>query len=342
MNFTVLDLPIEPIDSRYSTQWTRWFQQAYLRHSVPYCTIYGDSSAAPAPDKFLDPFGTFRWKFSQLDKVVSLLSPYQKIKEKFRSPIEDGRFVIFLHDGWMPGIEAFTYIRDLAKMDIKVCGFFHAGSWDQSDLLGRAGCDAWATGSEESWFAICDRIFVGSEYHAEMISQERVVDDTKIVVTGCPVEVPVPCSYKDPVVVWPHRLSDDKNPQKFEEIKKKVSERIDGVEFIRTMDHNLSKVDYYALLARSKVALSTASHENFGIAMVEAAMLGCYPICPDGLSYLETMEDFWRYEGIDQAMELICMALKQEKPYEYPFKERFCQQNVTDIIVKELIEVGNA
>ena len=51
-----------------------------------------------------------------------------------------------------------------------------------------------------------------------------------------------------------------------------------------------SRRDYYRLLARGDVVISTAIQENFGISVVEAMYFGCLPLLPDRLSYPELLQ----------------------------------------------------
>jgi glycosyltransferase involved in cell wall biosynthesis len=55
----------------------------------------------------------------------------------------------------------------------------------------------------------------------------------------------------------------------------------------------LPRDEYIDLLLRSDVVLSTAQHEFFGIAMVEAMAAGCVPVLPESLSYPEIVPPEW-------------------------------------------------
>ncbi len=331
--FVVLSLPIEPIERRYSSQWNAWFDAAFIRNRIPSYTVHGGYVSEPVSDKFLDPIGTFRWKFSQLNSVVRSIEDIGK----------DTRIVVFLHDGWMPGTEMFPYLRDMDGYDIKVVSYWHAGAYDPTDIFSIRGGRGWAFHSEWSWMGIADVMFAATKYHSDKMvpndpSYARMKN--KIEVVGSPIEVPnydLSCP-KSNIVVWPHRISEDKHPEVFDRLSKESC--FEGVQFIRTMDQYRSKEEYYGLLWISKVAVSTATHENFGIAMVEAAMLGCFPVIPRGLCYDETMDSTWQYGTYEQMVNRVKRGLEMQSPYLYPFADRYSQVAVTDKVCTALRRLG--
>ena len=53
------------------------------------------------------------------------------------------------------------------------------------------------------------------------------------------------------------------------------------------------------MLAGSDIAVSTALNEFFGLAMIEAAYSGCFPLVPDRLAYPEIYPVEFRYGSLD-------------------------------------------
>ncbi|ABC28466.1 Glycosyltransferase [Hahella chejuensis KCTC 2396] len=69
-----------------------------------------------------------------------------------------------------------------------------------------------------------------------------------------------------------------------------------------------SREEYWRWLSRAHVALSTAQHEFQGLAVMEAAALGCAPVTPDRLSYPELFPQCRRYQNEAEAVELLLDA----------------------------------
>ena len=124
--------------------------------------------------------------------------------------------------------------------------------------------------------------------------------------------------------MWPHRWEHDKNPDSFFDAVVRLAE--EGLEFEVAVAGQAFKErpavfekaedvlgerlvhigepgdrDAYARLLRSSdIAVSTATNEFFGLAMIEAAYAGCYPLVPDRLVYPEIYPDECLYADDDR------------------------------------------
>ncbi len=73
-------------------------------------------------------------------------------------------------------------------------------------------------------------------------------------------------------------------PEEFEEARERLGERV--------IHYGYAEPEAYArLLWQADVVISTAIHEFFGVAVVEACYCGCYPILPRRLSYPELIPE---------------------------------------------------
>ncbi|CAF1105253.1 unnamed protein product [Adineta steineri] len=114
-------------------------------------------------------------------------------------------------------------------------------------------------------------------------------------------------------IIWPHRWEHDKDPetffsvilelyeiysltfsliilgQSYDECPGIFSEILNKLplNYIRHWGFAQSKSEYEQLLIEGDVVVSTAQHEFFGVAMLEACRAGCIPIVPDRLAYTE-------------------------------------------------------
>ena len=295
-NTILLNIPIEPLEERYSKQWDNWFRQELEETFAHVKTIYGqESSGIIKTGSFLDVFDTNQYKASQLHQIIQLI---RKDTSK--------KYILFFHDLWFPGLESLAYIRDGAGVDIKITGCLHAGSYDPFDFLTRKGMHIWAESLENSWFSIVDTIFVATRFHAELLLRERNLNPDKLVVSGFPLYDDFTFTQpKENIVVFPHRLDVEKQPHVFDYIAKECSRN--SWRFIRTKDVCESKDQYYSLLAKSKIAVSFALQETWGIAMQEAVYFLNVPICPASLSYPELYPHEFLYDpdNLQEAIRLI-------------------------------------
>ncbi len=123
-----------------------------------------------------------------------------------------------------------------------------------------------------------------------------------------------------PVIVWNHRWEHDKNPDRFFQALTDLSSS--GIDFrlillgksfpnspqcfvdakniigkrVIHYGYAASYSDYVALLCRGDVVVSTAFHEFFGIAIIEAVRAGCFPLLPERLAYPELFTTGYLYK----------------------------------------------
>ena len=304
----VIWFPIENLEERYSGQWNRWFNSEFERLRIENLMLYGATlSESIRQGSFLDVVGTNYFKADQL-KQFCFLFDQNMIKEND---------IILVQDGWFPGIEMLAYIRDALGFKFKIWSVFHAGTYDPYDFLTQRGMRKWGKSLEKSWFEIYDGIFVATEFHKQLILQQpkdfheyQGLDEKlaeKIHVTGLPIypEFVNPEAHKENIIVFPHRLDPEKQPEMFQELQAKEQGWYFGWNMVRTKDLSKTKQEYYNLLNKSKISVSCALQETWGIAMQESVMCGCVPLVPNRLSYKEMYPDIYRYDSYEELRDKI-------------------------------------
>ncbi len=123
-----------------------------------------------------------------------------------------------------------------------------------------------------------------------------------------------------PVILWNHRWEHDKNPEFFFRTLYELDQQghsfgliVLGQSFARQpsifkqagkrlarriihFGYAPTRQQYLQLLARGDFVVSTAMHEFFGLAVIEAVRAGCRPLLPSRLSYPEIFAKQYLYE----------------------------------------------
>lgn len=330
---TLINIPIEPLEDRYSEQWDRWFKQ-HLRtlertRHLEHITVYGTALTDRIDDGcFLDVIGTNAYKASQLFEICKLLKD---------GTVTSGDVFLF-HDAWFPGVEMLAYIRDAMGINFKLCGMLHAGSYDPHDFLHRVGMQRWANLLERSWLRIYDKLFVASEFHKSMVIENRILISKWTVELASKIEV---CNWpmdannlfaipkqsellleragagwelRKPLLVFPHRMDPEKRYWEWCLMREQFLRGLHPEDkehwyYVTTKTQCHTKARYYDTLASARIAVSFADQETFGIAMQEATLLGCIPLVPDRLAYKEMYPAIFRCkdwcETRDKALRIV-------------------------------------
>jgi len=313
-------VPIELMEERYSQQWFYWFQEYFTKnkYNVTYILPKSGIETTIRQGQFLDVINTNKFKAEQLQMICELFNVNQ---------IDSETTFLFM-DAWFPGLEMLAYIRNALNIPFKIVGMLHAGTWDPYDFLTQKGMRTWAQPLEYSWFKILDTICVATQFHKNLIkdtlydSRRHTTFETdrvakKIKITGFPIYPDfVKPMTKENLIIFPHRLAPEKNPHLFKRLMEKYNfekEFEEPYKLLFTKDFCNSKKEYYALLNKAKIAVSFANQETFGIAMLEAALCGCYPIVPNRLSYIDLYPHEFKVRQVQKLTEELEVDLVFEK-----------------------------
>ena len=293
-------IPLEHIDTRYTVHLDKDIVAYLDSKKIEYIRVDTPVQSKVLPKGlFLDAAGTIKTKAHQINMIAKL---YEMGMVK-----DDTTF--FFSDLWFPGIESLAYLNYFYKVNPKITGIIHAGSFTDTDFV--RDMERWAKNFEDIVFDISSKVFVASEFIKNDILKKRIIQKEKLIVSKLPLDSSLSkyvCNEKENIVLFNGRLCDEKQPWLFEKLKNHFSTT--GWDFVSTQELNLSKKDYYNLLAKSKVVVSFALQENFGYGIAEAVALGCVPVVPNRLVYPELYDKKYLYNDFQEAAQIVMQAMK--------------------------------
>jgi len=302
----ILFLPIEPIEERYSEQWLRWFTESFKKAGIAFKTFGHTNTVKIKDGQFLDSSYTMRYKLAQAFQVCEYI-------EKNR----DKKFTVFCLDTWNPCLLNIAYMRDTLGLDIKIKSMLHAGVYDSHDYLAKCPVAQWGGNLEKSLYKAHDEIFIATEFHINLFAKNYSCSRkfTKVDWPVAECNDRFKWSEKQNLVVFPHRLADEKRPELFDQLAMMYNEKYpkDNLVFLKTVDVCSNKKEYYSLLDEAKFVVSFANQETFGIAMQEGVNRGCIPLVPNKLAYKELFDADFKFFMIEECRDKLKHLLHNPK-----------------------------
>jgi hypothetical protein len=297
-NVFLVDL--ESVETRYTGQWKTHVPSLLRKagHNVQILSGPEDIPSATTPGAFLNFGGTNIYKSVQVEQIGRLFC---------NGSVHSGDHFIFT-DAWHPGIINLKYMSELLGIPVVTHGFWHAGSYDPQDFLGRlVGDKPWVRLAEKSFFHAFDHNYFATEFHIDMFRDNLLHTNLgsihdfktagKIVCTGWPMEYMegTLTAYKNmpkrDLILFPHRMAPEKQVEIFRDLK----EQLPQYEFVICQEQQLTKNEYHNLLGESKIVFSANLQETLGISCYEGAIVDAIPMVPDRLSYTEMYYDGFKY-----------------------------------------------
>jgi hypothetical protein len=314
---TLYYVPLEPIKGRYSEQWARpitgWLERNWIKAGIDYKRIDGPEPFADhgvGVGKVLNPVRRSEWGFAQSLKIV------QMIVDHTIKPDD----CIWFDDFWHPGLEMIGQVRDQVQHghQTQLYSFCHAQSVDRFDFMHDSR--KWARPIEEGYMSLYDVVFVNNDYLKELLDVAFQTVPHKVENCGhvfCSEEVKEigSCSWgypKEDLVIFTSRFDKEKQPHLFMDMVEGMGShpdcqfaiccggqlRSDDASSLlraRRMEskgklciyENLSKAQYYHMLAKAKVQFSSSLQDWVSYCLLEAVTFSCYPAYPNFRSFPE-------------------------------------------------------
>jgi len=280
---------IESHEQRYTSEWKQ-FLPAQIRRAMgkqkrkkwKLRVISGSkTSGSTSPGAFMNFAETNLYKSQQVEKFV---------KQLMNGAVEEGDRLLFA-DAWHPGVIQCRYMSELHGVSFSIDVMWHAGSYDKHDLLGQKPLiGRWALPFEKSVFRAATQNYFATEFHKDMFLRTVGVPKTKSAyVVGWPMEylrnelLRHKSNTKSNVILFPHRLSKEKQP----DLVKPLQKLLPNHQIVVAQSNKLSKAQYRKLVGEAVAVLSFSKQETLGIGIFEAMLCGAVPIVPDRLSYAE-------------------------------------------------------
>lgn len=215
--------------------------------------------------------------FSPIESTINF--ECSQINEYMHLELRDDD-ILFITDISFPGFFMNVLYH---KRPSKVFAFCHATSINKLDYFEPVKQFKFPT--ETSHARMCDKIFVGSEYHQDKINWPNTI------VTHLPFP---------PFKTFPGEKTMDiisasrPTPQKVDlELENEVEKHFGKIKRVDCT----SWEQYYKFLGHAKILLISAQEDTFGLQIVDAIINGCIPLARNSFAYPEILSRDYLYDN---------------------------------------------
>lgn len=312
---------LEPYEERYTMQMHSWLAKAAERSGVTFACVGEEPSSLGVvrTGVVLDGFARSCYSMQQISAFLTLVN-------KDQATCRSRGLTLFFEDMWTPGIEAIPYALSQAGIPFRMYARCHAQSVDPHDFT--FPMRSWIRHHERGICASLSKLFVGSQCHIDMLVGADVISRDKCLAVGLPysshevthrsVEAESKCAnsefftHNSRRVLFTSRWDDEKQPWFFIEVAKRVTAMDPTISFVATTSRaeesdgwrrmqrdcagtpvtpvRCSKGEYYVLLSNSGVQFNCALQDFISYTLLEAVTLGCIPVYPRYLSFMEMFD----------------------------------------------------
>jgi hypothetical protein len=297
---------------------------------------FGPVNFEEAPyNYFTNTLQALEWEAEQVKHIAKIIS---KVSQND---------IVFFFDLNFPGLSLpLIHILRLVVKGIKIFGYLHGGSYCKDDIY--APVKHSKSLYEKSLFAVCDGIFVATNYHKQLIKRKIRVQDNNIFVVRAPFYKEYVLKYAKPkeLEIRKYDVLIVNRPQQIDlNIIKGIINMEPKLKFVFTRNLGIknqnveikpvsSRSEYYELMADSKVLLLARTEETFGYPVLEAISLGTIPICPNKFSYPEILSDInLLYSNVRDLREKLNYVITTNYKLRFDFTEyENCIKKISNIM----------
>jgi len=307
-------VPQYPTPNRYQEWWIWKFRDEFEKAGFDVRTLGGNHI------RIMEKYRGDPSNFSPINSAIELET--EQIRE-YCNIIFQPNDILFVADISFPGIFCNVLYHHPAP---KMFAFCHATSLNKLDYFEKVRGVKFPV--ETSHAAMFDKVFVGSEYHAQKLQWPNTV------VTSLPGPDHIERFTNETKI---HDIVSASRPgiQKVDaELEAEVENCFGPIKRKETINAR----GYYKFLGRSKVLLITSHEDTFGYQIVDAINNNCIPIARNGLSYPELLPREYLYKDKDELFELLNTVLWGA----LPVPRLICKEKMNNFynkIIKEMTEV---